>query len=244
MRRKSPKVVWLPQTNANSVGSPTNVTSSLQTFVLGVAGSAVSPGVFSVGEIPLTIDAEGQDPIGVGDVSLSDMFNSGYRLRRIVGKIFATVDQTNSDGPSAVVFTAGIIVRRVDPSTGISLALTAGIAENIAPSEIRNAADPWVWRRSWLLVNVLATNPALGFVAAGNISNYGNRSGSALDGPHVDQKTARIVGPEERLFLSVSATTLDLATDEQDLLNIHIVTDLRCLASMRTSVGNRRNASR
>lgn len=243
MRRKSPKVVWLPQTNANSVGSPTNITSSIQTFVLGVAGSLASPGEFAVGEIPLTIDATGQDPIGTEDTSLSDMFNSGYRLRRIVGKIFVSAHQVANDGPSAIIFTAGIIVRRVDPSTGVSLALTAGIAENIAPSEIRNAADPWVWRRSWLLVNTLATDPAF-VVNSGNICNYGNRSGSAVDGAHVDQKTARIVGPEERLFLSCSATTLDLANDEQDVFNTTVHTDLRFVASMRTSVGNRRNASR
>lgn len=244
MRRKSPKVVWFPQTNANSVGAAFgNLTSSYQQFIVGNAGD---PGDLSTGEIPLTIDAQGQDPIGTEDVSLSDMFDSGYRLRRIVGKIWVAARQVANDGPVSCVCTAGIIVRRVDPVTGISLALTTGDAEQLAPGEIRNASDPWVWRRSWQLNNVVGNANVTGgfFAATGNICNYGNRSGSAVDGPHVDQKTARVVGPEERLFLTVSTTLLTSGLDAQSTIDVVILTDLRILASMRTSVGNRRNASR
>jgi len=241
-KRRSPKVVWLPQTNANSIGA--NDSSAYQQFIVGVAGD---PGDFAVGEIPLTIDQEGQDPLSAGTVSLSDMFNSGYRLRRIVGKIFclATEDPDLVNGPASVLVTAGIIVRRINPQSGQSLAFLTLDGEEASPGEIRNAGDPWVWRRSWQLNNIAAVGAATSFFAKTGITkNYGNQAGSVADGPHVDQKTARIVGPEERLFLTVSVTALTTGTDAQTATNVLILTDLRVLASMRTSLGNRRNASR
>lgn len=67
--------------------------------------------------------------------------------------------------------------------------------------------------------------------------------GSVADGPHVDQKTARIVSSEERLFLTVSATVLTGSGGEL-VTSAFVNTDLRVLASMRTSSGNRGNASR
>lgn len=244
MRRKSPKVVWLPQTNANSVGfSFGQIGSSYQQFIVAASGD---PGDFAVGEIPLTIDAEGQDPIGAASVTLADMFDSGYRLRRIVGKIFVlAIPSGGGSGPASVVVTAGIIVRRVDPTTGVSTAFLTGDAEQLAPGQIRNAPDPWIWRRSWQ-INDISTITAAGsaFAATGITKNYGNQAGSAVDGPHVDQKTARIVGAEERLFLTVNVTLLTSGADAQSATSIAILTDLRLLASMRTSVGNRRNASR
>lgn len=245
MRRKSPKVVWLPQTNANSIGSAFgNVTSSVQQFIVANAGD---PGDQSVGEIPVVLDAEGQDPLGNGPISLSDMFNSGYRLRRIVGKVFvAALQEQGSAGPASCICTAGLIVRRIDPTTGTSLALLTGNAEELSPSQIRNASDPWIWRRSWILNNILATaaGTSIAFGASGSTHNWANQSGSALDGPHVDQKTARIVGSEERLFLTVSTELLTSGTDAQTPLNVVVLTDLRVLASLRTNLGNRRNASR
>jgi len=239
MRRRKPRVVWLPPTNANSLGA--NATSGYQIFVVDVTGTT---GDFAVGEIPLTIDAEGQDPLAAGTVSLSDLNNSGYRLRRIVGKIFAFQRQQAEPGsPTDVAVTAGIIVRRVDPVTGVSLALQTN-AEEVSPGEIRNYPDPWIWRRTWILSDPSSRDP-VDNLPGQQTANFGPEGpcGGNADGPHVDQKTARIIGPEERLFLNVSSTILS-GGGGQLLASTLVITDLRLLASMTVSSGNRRNASR
>lgn len=241
-KRKSPRVVWLPQTNANTVGSAFgNLTASYQEFFVDVAGD---PGDFAVGEIPLVADGT-QDILAAAETSLADIYDSGYRLRRIVGKIFISCEQIASGGPTSVLVTAGIMVRRIDQTNGLSTAfLLANAAELLSPGEIRNSSDPWIWRRSWQLNNLIS-GPALGvFAQTGITKNYGNQAGSALDGPHVDQKTARIIGPEERLFLTVSSTALTSGVDAQSTCNCVILTDLRVLGSLRQTSGNRRNASR
>lgn len=239
MRRKSPRVIWLPQDNENSLG-PAEGSSAYQRFGVDVVGSA---GSFAVAEIPLVIDAP-KDPIPTSNNSLSDIGSSGYRLRRIVGKIFAQTQQQAEDIPRTVIVTAGIIVRRVNDGPA-SLAFLTGNASTLSPGEIQNTEDPWIWRRSWLLSNLLATFGLLQPFTPGEATNF-NHGPSALDGPHVDQKTARVISQEERLFLDVSSTVVEGPSSNQSpLANTTIITtDLRVLGSLRTNSGNRRNASR
>lgn len=240
-RTSRPKVVWLPPDDSNSVGIQDEATNGFQNFLVEATGPN---GSTAVGEIPLTIDGsfDARDEA----TSLADLENSGYRLRRIVGKIWVFVrTTTDATSPFSAIVTGGIIVRRVDPATQASLALLVGDEQNVAPSSISSWGDPWIWRRSWFLRNNSA--PAGGGpFPEGPESNYGANGGSAVDGPHVDQKTARIVGPEERLFLNLSVTlTGSLDPDPQGIpFRVECFTDLRVLASMRTSTGNRRNASR
>lgn len=238
MRRKSPRVVWLPQTNANSF-SPAN-TSAYQEFAVELPAASVR-GDFAVGEIPLTIDSQ-EDPLDPS-TTLSDIYNSGYRLRRIVGKIWIEYlsDIEDIDIPSFLVVTAGIIVRRADEVSGQSYAFATGAANLLSPSLIENAGDPWIWRRSWKLHRRADNDLNIGVIHPS--TNYYGYAGGNSDGPHVDQKTARIVGPEERTFLDVSITT-PLTTMAAQAYGVNVVTDLRLLASLRTSTGNRKNASR
>lgn len=236
MARRSPRVVWLPQDNENSI--PLDGTTVYQRAAIDVFGT---PGSFAVGEIPLVIDRP-QDPAAL-TTSLSDIGNSGYRLRRIVGKIFCSANQVDADTPVRTLLTCGIIVRRVNEG-GASLAILTGNAATLSPGEIQNTEDPWIWRRTWLLGNPLATAAALTPIRSIATVNYASQGGSAVDGPHVDQKTARVIGPEERLFLTFSSTILEAGTDQELSLGVEIVTDLRILGSLRTTSGNRRNASR
>jgi len=235
-RRNKPRVVWLPPNLAGVVGqnpSPSN----FKVFVVNIVGP-VAVGDFSVGEQAIVIDGTSSVTTGA---SLSDVESSGYRLRRIVGKIWLEYTQINQDIPSRVGVVAGLIVRKTDPVTGASIAgqnpAPVG-AELLAPSQLENIPDPWIWRRSWLFANnqQLAAGQAQGLA-----TNDAFGSGGTFDGPHIDQKTARIIGPEERLFLDVSMVALDAAALDADLRVTH---DLRVLASMRTTSGNRRNASR
>uniref|UniRef100_UPI00404854C7 hypothetical protein n=1 Tax=Rheinheimera sp. TaxID=1869214 RepID=UPI00404854C7 len=236
-RRSKPRVVWLPSTDINSVGQDPNADSVYQQFGVDVIGPT---GSFAVGEIPIVIDqsTDAQDPTQ----SLSDLENSGYRLRRIVGKIWVSQEQVQEEtAPSRFIVTAGLIIRREDSTTGLSMAFGTGQAELLAPSQIENSGDPWIWRRSWVLTNQFAL-PVGQDVGIQN--NYTFGSGGVSDGPHVDQKTARIVGPEERLYLDVSSTILLSGAGQQLIGSTTVLTDLRVLASMRTGTGNRRNASR
>lgn len=232
MRRK-PRVVWLPPTNANSIGDLDDV---FQVISLDLTPGPGGQGTFVVGELPLTIDGD-QDPLSITS-SLADIENAGYRLRRIVGKIWVKsnlLDVVPLGAADELAVTAGIIVRRIDPATGTSLASldVTGDAQN--PGAIRNSMDPWIWRRSWLLFHDETSG-------AFNIDNFTFASNTTT-GCGVDQKTARIVGPEERLFLNVSVTALSSASE--GITNVtRVTTDLRVLASMRANSGNRRNASR
>lgn len=251
-RRSKPRVVWLPQTNANSIGSGEAV------YQLGVVGVAGATGQTNVLEIPLVIDGA-QSAVFTTDPSLADIESSGYRLRRIVGKLWCECAQGEPTlagaivEPTSAIVTAGIIVRRSAFSGG-SYASQVGLnLEEINPALIDNTADPWVWRRSWTLGNnysaqLLFANPAgtafsRQFFPTNNFQSY---AGGNSDGPHIDQKTARIVGPEERLFLDVSVTILGEAQGQPNTNPITVAfwTDLRILGSLRQNVGNRRNASR
>jgi len=231
MRRK-PRVVWLPPTNLNSFGGLN--TNGIQIFAVNTTGVAPK----ATGEIPLVIDSQ-DDPLAP-ETSLADVENSGYRLRRVVGKIWVQCQGSEENTASFGLVTAGLIVRRSNPATGTSFAVSTSDENLISTQEIGNYGDPWIWRRSWNIGNpfIVEAENAFGLTA----NNWGHGP-SAVDGPHVDQKTARIVGPEERLFLDV---TVHQNTADQGKIPIvwTVLADLRVLASMRTSSGNRRNASR
>lgn len=250
MRRRKPRVVWLPQTNANSIGTGTQVYQLAVISVAGVTGTSLTS------EIPLVLDNQ-QEAFDVNSPSLSDIESSGYRLRRIVGKLFVEASQFeigNGSGVTAVasaIVTAGIIVRRADSATGGSYAAATGQAE-IDTGTVENTGDPWIWRRSWTLGNNGALQLLSG-IAPNQTSrqsfpttNFTELAGGIADGPHIDQKTARIVSNEERLFLDVTCTVLGEGPNPSTDGPIVIAywTDFRILGSLMTSAGNRRNASR
>lgn len=230
MRRSKPKVVWLPPDQTGA--PPNNPETGYQ--VVTVETTADGGGVIGIGELPIVIDAPPDQTIA----SLSDMENSSYRLRRIVGKIFIFGDAFDEEsGIEVLIVTAALIVRRVSDG-GSSLASQAD-NQQIRPANAINWPDPWIWRRSWLLGNQ-QTAPG-----PGPLLPFSNLElGSVSDGPHVDQKTARIIGPEERLFLDISTTPI-IGPGQGELSHtVTVVTDLRVLATMKTSQGNRRNSSR
>jgi len=234
-RRRKPRVVWLPA-SPEGTAIPSSATTLLGDGNLTISGPT---GNFATQVVPLVVDL----PAGAQtDPSLSDFEGSAYRLRRIVGKIFAGMEAVEFTlEPPAVIFYAGFIVLRVD-TAGVPLAGGANLI-NYHPGILEAERDPWIWRRSWLLGNRVVTAPTLVSFPGFNSAHAGTWDyGSVADGPHVDAKTARIVSDEERLFLVVGATALGGGQGENATLSW--VADLRVLASMKTSSGNRRNASR
>lgn len=171
--------------------------------------------------------------------TLADINDSSYRLRRIVGKFWCFTDQIAQDGPVAIAVTAGFIILRTDPQS-LSVPQNNN-PDSYATTDILNAESPWIWRRTYLVRNLLANGAINQSVVGVNAQAFG--FGGVADGPHIDQKTARIVGPDSRLFLVVSATTI-FASDPQIGAPLTYIYDLRVLASMRSTVGNRRNATR
>lgn len=234
-------MVWLPPSPQGALGPGTSTWRRAQFTIDGPVGTEIQ------GELPLVIDGA-DDQLDV-NTSIADLFASTYRLRRVVGKIFVSATETleaQAAGPRVLGVTAAIIVRRTDSQTGQSFAGLTGLGAQFSPSQIINSDDPWVWRRNWVVSDRSAPLGAtpIPFPDVG-FNNIGLNAGSAVDGPHVDQKTARIVGPEERLFLDMSVTVLATgAQDPQLTTSCDILFDLRVLASLRSSSGNRRNASR
>lgn len=246
-RRNKPKVVWIPVTNSNSIDVLNR--STIQNIASIVDHTAV--GNFETAEIPCVLDGAQSSPLDATS-TLSDIENSGYRLRRIVGEVYIETVQGGLEdiGGCELLVTAGFIIRRTNQA-GASLA-AQGASSEIALDDIENNMDPWIWRRSWRMSNNMSSsNVALTRIFMRNVlnegphNNYSRGNGSLYTGPHVDQKTARIVGPEERLFLDVTTTVLVPGTDPGETTTTILVhSNLRVLGSMRSSIGNRRNASR
>lgn len=179
-----------------------------------------------------------------GTLNLTQEF--GYRLRRIVGDIFVAAFGSNDQAtnPGGAFVTAGIMVLKVG-SDGIS----PQAADDLAAGNIQNNSDPYIWRRSWLLSEQLAS----GNVAQQAVNKFPatNTAYGTKWAQGVDQKTARRIGPEERLFFIMSAWVAPLSNIVTGPDNsadsgpqIYCLFDYRVLGSVFTSAGNRRNASR
>lgn len=234
-RTSRQRVIWLPPDQTNDI-FPDNFASgsTISGVDLNVSG-AVSAAVF---EAPLVIDTP-RDP---ATESLADLEESSYRLRRIVGKIWILGDRLDEEsGVEEVYIAGGIMVRRVDTG-GNSLAGIAdtagGTIDNSSPSSGSSACDPWIWENSWFLKNP-------GFLLD-TTSTPTITQPVLIDVEYkMDQKTARVVGPEERLFLHFSAVQLGAPVESQLTNNTTIRWHLRCLGTMKPgTVGNRGNASR
>lgn len=247
MARRKPRVVWLPVDRLNRLGEPAAVATSTASSIGIIQINATGPiGTPNTVIQPVVLDQTPELGLTAGVQSLADVTQSSYRLRRIVGKIWGCIQQdptlgTPGDAPINVILTCGFIVLRVNEEDSQAL-------QNAAQYDAQsygNITDPWIWRRSWLLTNLIeqaqtpSGDPARQFQGIQS-SAFG---GSVADGPHVDAKTARVIGPEERLHLVSTAVALD-GNDPQLGSTVTILTDLRVLASMRSSSGNRRNASR
>jgi len=256
-RRRKPRVVWLP-----TFGAATSAFGEVVGGASGVSGTLN----FDSDEVvydafPLTFDST-KDPASVvteipvlGQTyspSLHDLVSGNeYRLRRIVGKIFISGTSDEDDDPaenSGLIDVAfGFIVIRTDddgsPTTDFN---------EVNPLQQQSMEDPWIWRRRWLLNPygntraIDAANSGLNVPALNVYPNTTSGYGSAVDGPHIDQKTARVIHRQERLYGIVAARVFQFGGDAQTSgKQIQYLLDYRLLASLRpSSSGNRRNASR
>lgn len=236
-RRKRPSVAWLPilpiANGAQGNEDYTNVFDSA--IAVNAAGNITT----NTHLITFDQPPSGTTAASSTGLTLADFQQTGYRLRRIVGKVFVASRQTTAPAvnrPELAIVTAGFIVLRVDDQTGAPL---AGASAPYSPQLADNIRDPWIWRRTWALSDNFAQPAAES--PSSNFPQTNAEYGSVQDGPHLDQKTARIIMPEERLVFVLSTYTP--TPTGADPGAIDYVVDVRVLASMRRAT-NRRNASR
>jgi len=259
-RRRKPRVLWLPVQGQNLDEGPEATNSSVNGFA-GQTLTLQPNGTLVFDAVPVTFDYS--DPAsfeqGSFDRSLQDLTSgNAYRLRRLVGKIFVGCTTTaNAGGIGPVDVAAGFMVNKTDDSGNILQfnSLLGGEDAQRSPLGQDAAEDPWIWRRRWLLSPVSSINS---YASAAGIADFDDINetlngptypqtnchyGSAVDGPHIDQKTARVISRQERLFFWISARQQSVNAGGQNLL-VTWTLDLRILASLRMQQGNRRNASR
>lgn len=238
-RRRKPPVAWLPHIIHDSsqvigwIDGSNNVVNTTNTLNTTIHS--------------LTVDypAEGIRLASPTDFqTMADFEASAYRLRRLVGKIFIGVNQdiaaAQTTYPTNVLVGAGFMVLRVDTTGAPLRAATA--PNDYSPLYLENTRDPWIWRRTWLLTNQFGHTDQGSTLGYSQAPTYNGDYGSALDGPHFDQKTARIVSSEERLFFIMSTANIgDEATANG---TVQWLLDYRLLGSPIRKMGNRRNASR
>lgn len=248
-RRRKPRVVWLPQPGtdrtrqgAPALGTTQNPAWAEFHFTLNVTNEPTTVEVPLVVDQPISADISSTASLAIWRTQTLEKVNQpSYRLRRIVGDCFFGIAQTapgNTPVPGFLV-EWGIIVRRVDSD---GLAAVDGEDQDIG--SIQNNPDPWIFRRNWLIGTGQIVNAPDGQVVAafpGTSAGYGNAQ------HHIDQKTARRVGPEERLILNVTCWAMPSDAGEGIENSSHAfwgVFDYRVLGSLSMGSGNRGNSTR
>lgn len=238
-KRRSKPGVWLPPAPTNRVVGAIVVPSQ---SALGHASPTPIAGVGASTSVSVPVLGDYNEEVIAGYLgfSLADEIAGGYRLRRVVGKLFCAVRQAVDDenplNATTCIAWAGLIVRRVD---------SAGnpVSNTIFADAYENQRDPYIWRRDWALTNYLAQGAAV--TKTWQFPTQNVDYGDSFSGPHVDAQTKRSVGAEERLYLDLGYTNLD--GDPQAIvgLGVDFWWDLRAFAYMMPAgQGNRRNASR
>lgn len=259
-RRRKARVTWMPQPGIDSLTSAplnTNPLNNNSGFDIKFNTAPDSPQGFFA---PLVLDQPTGTAIAGAPLTVLDSQGLNlaqqlsWRLRRIVGKLFISAnftvpDPQNDSPPEALLVAAGIIVRHVD-ETGQPTADTPGILVDT----LANNPDPWIWRRDWIIANRNIDNFGTdGTVFPGRTGlrtfpQNNAQYGSVKDGPHIDQKTNRVIGPEERLFVHVTAWELPFVPTRNFTATVGATVyanmQYRVLGSIYTNSGNRRNASR
>lgn len=162
--------------------------------------------------------------------TLADIVGSEYLLRRVVGK-FNAAYIGGATSPLFAKLSMGLFVSRASggsetdsqipigaPATSfnVSAGLNLEATENYSPLAERTMREPWLFRRTWILGNSnnssTSADPGsttgtakLAALAWEIFPPSTSRHGSVLDGPHVDAKTLRKVGQDDRLYMAVSA---------------------------------------
>lgn len=239
-RRRRPAVSWLPILGTTYGAAPSEVLNpSRFTLTLPIDGHS------DTYLQAITYDFPPEQALASATFqSLSDFEGSAYRLRRIVGNLKLMFRQGGPLEQQDILMrscyaAAGFMVLKVDEETGNPLAVNS----QYGPLNEDNIRDPWIWRRTWLFGN--NTNPSPGTAYTSTLMNAPSCNdyiGGNSQGSQIDQKTGRVIMPDERLFFMCQAFCPDDDTPTE-AGQLYGFLDVRLVASMRRAT-NRRNASR
>lgn len=232
--RKRRKFTWFPVLGSEG---PTETTDDFNQLFAEI--TVAPNGASSVAINPMVPDValEG-DIIGAATGGqLVQVLGQEYYIERIVGKCFVSVNAPADDPPTAIfpkvyLVGVGIFVARADDTDAaggqnqpIGAASLTERQENFSPLAVDTIREPWMWRRVWLLstgrpeanaaLETQGFGPTLTSLAGTGLAivpgapktNIGY--GSVMDGPHVDVKSVRRVGNDERLWVVIAARTID-----------------------------------
>jgi len=168
-------------------------------------------------------------------VTLGDYQNNGYFIKRIVGKVFISCQQSATDTVFGAIVGCGFFCARADDSSAqgdpIGADSAANRNENYSVLRTTNTREPWLWRRTWVLSNQLATDA--GFSGEKAFPRTNVDYGSVMDGPHIDIKTARRLDEGERLYFAVTTRSFPLISANTNGLAIQTNLECRVLGQMR-----------
>lgn len=187
--------------------------------------------------IDLTYDV----PVGEdGDITthtMADVVGSEYFLKRIVGKVFVDIERdADNQLVRQVLVGCGFFVARAASDGNGPIDFETGSEQerfnNYSPLAASTMREPWIWRRTWMLQDVGA--PALGVPRVYPQSN--TYYGSVLDGPHIDAKTKRRIGNDDRLYFITSVTQWpNVVPDDGPYADytVEVLLDYRLFGSLR-----------
>jgi len=186
--RRTTRGRWFPTAQAGTslfVGANSLTTSNMQ----------FTPIIAEGLDEPANVDNLQTSTPGIFPGLLGLTVTNSYLIKRIIGSLFvgATRD-TTALGVTGVLAFAGIFVERVSKDGQI---LNAPAWDGLNDD---SAQKSWMWRRTWQLGSWNRA-PGQWFDFPSSNASYG----SMREGTHVDVKSKRRVGYEERLWLGVGA---------------------------------------
>lgn len=248
-KRRKFRGTWLP-VRGQEYPVDSNQSTTALTFDLDLSPGEVTTAVF-----PVLYDSP-QEPEQLSETAagLNDIVGNEYVLRRIVGKFFCSYSggiewdpEQEIPGPRAAICTAGFFVARAgDVASDVNSPIGGSSLwqRDYNPLDINCIREPWIWRRSWMLGNPAwlwrtyqLANSELGggWGVWGDTYTVNNSQyGSVADGPHIDAKTVRRVGQDDRLWIAISAHAVPLQQDSWTGANsVRCTWDIRAFGALR-----------
>jgi len=231
-RKRRARGTWFPNVGSLT-GDPDAVVSGLIGSVTVAANTSGTTGGPVLNQIFQVVQDAPLDPEEANNQSgqLSRIIGQEYILQRIVGSIFVSLQDfssTEQDSPRNALVTAGFFVARAqDPEQVGGQDLPIGAQplssdDNYSPQLVDTVREPWIWRRSWMLGKLVEpADISLQQLFPGfPPSNYG--AGSMREGTHIDAKSKRRVGNDDRLWLAISTMSMSVNDDVDGLVNFYV----------------------
>lgn len=258
-KRRGFKGTWFPVLST-VVGDPETPIASVVREAIVSPGDGFQVGV-NVTSLILDVPQEVNNPDSPG--FLGAFTQNGYALRRIVGKIYCSAEETLTDAstdtiPFAYIAAAGLFVARAADAAdagggggGYPIGGTAAWQTDYNPLDPNCIREPWIWRRTWKLGSPTGNLRQIGAWMDGSGGVNANRGGfyptnnaqygSAFDGPHVDARTRRRVSSDDRLFMAMAVHASPRTEQVYDgVADIRFTWEFRVFGAMRrdTNKGN------